>query len=304
MSFTANDVKVLREKTCCGMMDCKNALTESGGDMERAADILREKGLAAATKKSGRIAAEGVAHACVNDDGNIAVVLEVNAETDFVAKNADFQSFVKLCADTIMEQSPASVDELMTLKAAKSSNTIAETLQEKILTIGENIKVRRFERSHGVVSTYIHADGRIAVMVSFGASPEVAGTAEFKAFAKDIAMQVAAANPQYLDSLAVPVEIIDHEKKILTEQVINDGKPEAVAEKIVMGRIGKFYKETCLLEQVFVKDSNLTVGEYTKETGKKFGSEIKIVSFVRFEKGEGIKKREDNFADEVANMVK
>lgn len=304
MAFTASDVKSLREKTGCGMMDCKKALTESNGDMDKAIDILREKGLAAATKKSGRIAAEGVAFACTNKEGNVGVVIEVNAETDFVAKNADFNNFVKVCADTVIENNPKNMEELMDCKASGSDMKVEELVREKVLTIGENIKIRRFKRFEGIVSTYIHASGRIGVMVKFDTTPEVAVKDEFKAFAKDIAMQIAAVNPSYLNKESVPEDVLEHEKKILTEQVINDGKPANIAEKIVMGRIGKFYKENCLVEQIFVKDNNITVKEYADHTAKNLGAEIKIVDFVRFEKGEGLEKREDNFADEVANMVK
>lgn len=304
MAFTASDVKALREKTGCGMMDCKKALTESNGDMDKAVDFLREKGLAAATKKSGRVAAEGVAFACTNKEENVGVVIEVNAETDFVAKNADFLAFVQTCASTVIEKNPASLDDLMVCKAFGSELTVEELVREKILTIGENIKIRRFKRFDGVVATYNHAAGRIGVMVKFNTSAEIAAKDEFKVFAKDIAMQVAAVNPGYLNSASVPADVLEHEKKILTEQVMNEGKPANIAEKIVMGKIGKFYKENCLVDQIFVKDSNLTVDQYTKETAKNLGGNIEIVDFVRFEKGEGLEKREDNFADEVASMVK
>lgn len=304
MSFTAKDVKALREKTGCGMMDCKKALTESNGDMDKAIDFLREKGLAAATKKSGRIAAEGIAFACTNDKENIGVVIEVNAETDFVAKNADFQNFVKVCANTVIESNPANLDELLKTKAAGSDMTIADLVQEKILTIGENIKIRRFCRYEGVVSTYIHAAGRIGVMVKFDTSNEIANNPEFKQYAKNIAMQIAAVNPLYLDQSSVPADVVNHEKKILTEQVINEGKPANIAEKIVMGKMNKFYKENCLVDQIYVKDSDLTVTKYTDKIANNLGGNIKIVAFERFEKGEGLEKREDNFADEVANMIK
>lgn len=304
MAFTASDVKALREKTGCGMMDCKKALTESCGDMDKAIDFLREKGLAAASKKSGRIAAEGVAFACTNKDENIGVVIEVNAETDFVAQNADFLAFVQTCADTIIEKNPADLEALMACKACGSDLTVEDLVREKILTIGENIKVRRFKRFEGVVTTYNHAGGRIGVLVKFNVSPEVALQDEFKVCAKDIAMQVAAVNPGYLNRNAVPVDVLEHEKKILTEQVMNEGKPANIAEKIVMGKIGKFYKENCLVEQVFVKDSNLTVEQYVKSVAEQLGGNIEIENFARFEKGEGLEKREDNFADEVASMVK
>lgn len=302
MAFTAQDVKNLREKTGCGMMDCKKALTEANGDMDAAVDILREKGLAAATKKAGRIAAEGVAYACVNEAGNVGVVIEINAETDFVAKNAAFQEFVKVCADTVMENNPTDVEALLACKASGLDMTVEALVQEKILTIGENIKIRRFVRYEGVVTTYIHAAGRIGVMVKF--DTDIADKDEFKAYAKDIAMQVAAANPSYLDKASVPADVLEHEKKILTEQVMNEGKPAAIAEKIVMGKLGKYYKENCLVDQLFVKDSDISVNQYTENTAKALGGSIKIVDFVRFEKGEGLEKRVDNFADEVASMVK
>lgn len=304
MAFTAKDVAALREKTGCGMMDCKKALTEANGDMDAAMDILREKGLAAATKKAGRIAAEGVAFACTNEAGNVGVVIEVNAETDFVAKNAEFQAFVKTCADTVIANNPADMDALMKCTAAGTDMTVEALVQEKVLTIGENIKIRRFERYEGVIATYIHAAGRIGVMVKFDTTDEIAAKDEFQAYAKDIAMQIAAINPGYLDEASVPAEVVAHEKKILTEQVINEGKPEKIAEKIVMGKLGKFFKENCLVDQVFVKDNDLTVAKYTEKVAKELGGDIKIVSFVRFEKGEGLEKRTDDFADEVANMIK
>lgn len=302
MAFTAKDVKALREKTGCGMMDCKKALTEADGDMDKAVDFLREQGLAKQEKKSGRIAAEGVAFAKTNADGTVGVVIEVNAETDFVAKNADFQAFVETCANTVMEKNPADVEALLACVAAGSTDTVDALLKDKILTIGENIKIRRFVRYEGNVISYIHAAGRIGVIVNF--DTDVADKDGFKTYAKDIAMQIAAINPGFLDRDSVSAETLEHEKKIMTEQVINEGKPAAIAEKIVMGKIGKFYKENCLVEQVFVKDNSLTVTQYTNNTAKELGGYIKIVDFVRYEKGEGLEKREDNFADEVASMVK
>lgn len=304
MNFTAKDVVALREKTGCGMMDCKKALIAADGNFDAAIDFLREKGLAASQKKASRIAAEGVAFAKVNADATAGVVIEVNAETDFVAKNAQFGAFVENCADTVLESAPADVEALLAAKAAGSELTVADELREKILTIGENIKIRRFARFDGVVSTYIHAAGRIGVMVKFDADAAVAAKDEFKVFAKDICMQVAAANPSYLDQKSVPADVLEHEKKILMEQVMNEGKPAQIAEKIVMGKIGKYYKENCLLEQLFVKDSELTVQKYVDKTAKELGGAIKVVDFVRFEKGEGLEKRTDNFADEVAGMVK
>lgn len=304
MSFTAKDVKELREKTGCGMMDCKKALESSDGDMAKAIDFLREKGLAAATKKSSRVAAEGLAMAYTNEEGTVGAAIEVNSETDFVAKNADFQGFVKLCGETVMNSNPATVEDLLKMTAS-DGKTIENILQEKILTIGENLKIRRFKRFEGFVASYIHAGGKIGVLVNFEvANPEVAKSDDFKAFSKDIAMQIAAANPLYLIPEEVPAEVVDHERKILKEQIVNDGKSENIAEKIVEGRIGKYYKEICLLNQPFVKDGKLSVEQYTKDTAKKLRTDIKISAFVRFEKGEGLEKREDNFAQEVAGMIK
>lgn len=304
MSFTAKDVKELREKTGCGMMDCKKALTSSNGDMAAAIDFLREKGLAAATKKSSRVAAEGLAMAYTNDEGTVGVAIEVNSETDFVAKNTDFQSFVKLCGETVIEKNPQSVEELLKLKT-EDGKTIEEILQEKILTIGENIKIRRFKRFEGVVAGYVHAAGKIGVLVDFDVeNKEVTDTDIFKSFAKDVAMQIAAINPLYLVPEEIPADVIAHERKILKEQIVGDGKPENIAEKIVEGRIGKYYKEVCLMNQAFVKDGNLNIEQYTQNISKELGTNIKIVSFVRFEKGEGIEKKEDNFAQEVAGMIK
>lgn len=304
MSFTAKDVKELREKTGCGMMDCKKALTSSNGDMEKAIDFLREKGLAAAAKKSSRIAAEGLAMAYTNEDSSVGVAIEVNSETDFVAKNADFQAFVKLCAETVMKQKPASVEELL---AAKTENgqTIEAALQEKILVIGENIKIRRFELLEGVVASYVHAGGKIGVLVKFDvADKSVVSGEAFKTFAKDIAMQVAAASPAYLRREEVPAEVLEHEKKILKEQIVQGGAPEKVADKILEGKIGKYYKEVCLIDQPFVKDGHMSVADYAKNVSKELGTEIKIEAFVRFEKGQGLEKKEDNFADEVAGTIK
>ena len=302
MAFTAKDVQTLRERTGCGMMDCKKALTETDGDMEKAIEVLREKGLAAAAKKAGRIAAEGVVYAYVDEAKKIGVVIEVNSEIDFVAKNDSFIAFVDTCAKTIAEQNPATVEALLDCKAAGSNETVADMLREKILTIGENMKIRRFARYEGEVVTYIHGGGRIGVMVGF--ETDLADKAEFKDYAKDIAMQVAASAPTYLDKASVPSETIEKEKEILTVQAINEGKPANIAEKMVMGRISKYYKEVCLLEQPFIKDGDLSVTQYTEKVAKELGGSIKVTGFVRYEKGEGLEKKEDNFADEVASMIK
>jgi len=302
MAFTAQDVKSLREKTGCGMMDCKKALTEANGDMDAAIDFLREQGLAKQAKKAGRIAAEGVAFALTNEDATVGCVIEVNSETDFVAKNADFCAFVETCAKTVIACNPADVEALLACKAVNSEMTIAEMLQEKVLTIGENIQIRRFVRYEGAVVTYVHAGGKIGVMVNF--DTDLNGKEEFIACGKDIGMQIAAMNPLFLNKDRVPADVLEHEKKILTEQVMNEGKPAAIAEKIVMGKIGKYYKENCLVDQAFVKNGDLNVKQYADEVAKKLGGKIEIVDFVRFEKGEGIEKRQDDFAAEVASMVK
>lgn len=302
MAFTAKDVKALREQTGCGMMDCKKALTESDGDMAKAVEYLREKGLAAAAKKSDRIAAEGVVFAAVDPSVKAGVVLEVNAETDFVAKNDLFKEFVNQVANTILKQNPADVDALLTLKADGSEHTVAEELHDKVLTIGENIKIRRFVRLEGDLVTYIHGGGRIGVLVQF--DTDVAGKDGFEEYGKDIAMQIAAMNPRYLNEQEVPSDVVEEEKKVLTVQAMNEGKPQNIAEKMVNGRIRKFFKEICLVDQEFVKDSNLTVDKYTQETANKLGGSIKITQFVRFEKGEGLEKRQDDLAAEVAGMVK
>ncbi len=307
MAFTAQDVKALREKTGCGMMDCKKALTEANGDMDAAIDFLREQGLAKQAKKASRIAAEGVAYAITNDDNTAGVVIEINAETDFVAKNADFLAFVETCAKTVMENDPADVEALAALKASGSEMTVAELLQEKVLTIGENIQIRRFEKFNGPTVGYVHAGGKIGVIVNFETTVDTT-SADFVAYGKDVAMQIAALNTAYLNESDVPAETIEHEKEILVAQMKQDpkmaNKPEQVLAKIVEGKIGKFYKENCLLDQEFVKDSSMTVGKYTESVAKKLGGEIKIVKFTRFEKGEGLEKRQDDFAAEVASMVK
>lgn len=300
--FTAKDVKDLREKTCCGMMDCKKALTEADGNMEKAIELLREKGLAAAAKKSGRIAAEGLVDAYVSADGKVGAVIEVNSETDFVAKNADFKAFVKTLAQIVAEQNPADVAQLMELEYTGSGMKVEEMLREKILVIGENMNIRRFARYEGSVVSYIHGEGRIGVLVDF--ETDVAGKDGFDTFAKDIAMQIAAAAPQYLTEEDVPAEVVEKEKEILTVQAMNEGKPEAIAQKMVAGRIKKFYKEVCLVDQQYVKDPDKDVKAYVEETAKALGGSIKIAKFARFEKGEGLEKREDNFADEVASMMK
>ena len=306
MAFTAQDVKALRDKTGCGMMDCKKALTEAQGNIDAAIDFLREQGLAKQAKKADRIAAEGIAYAMTNEDNTVGVIVEVNAETDFVAKNEDFQNFVKTVALTIMNNDPKDVEELKALKAEGSDLTVAELLQEKVLTIGENIQIRRFVRFTGPTVAYVHAGGKIGVLVNFE-TPDSTNP-DFVQAGKDLAMQIAALNTPYLSEEEVPSDVLDHEKEILTAQMKQDpkmaNKPAQVLEKIVSGKIGKFFKENCLLDQEFVKDSAMNVKQYLASVAKKAGIDVKVIKFVRFEKGEGIEKKEDDFAAEVASMVK
>jgi len=303
MAFTAKDVASLREKTGCGMMDCKKALTDSDGNMEKALELLREKGLAAAAKKSSRIAAEGLVY--TSSENKVGVIVEVNSETDFVAKNAEFQNFVADVAGAIIKNSPADIDAFLESNFS-GSDTVADALREKILKIGENLKIRRFVRIDGDTVSYIHGGGRIGVLVDF--DTDVADNAGFEDFGKDIAMQIAALNPIYLNDADVPAEVIASEKEILIAQIQNDpkhaSKPANIIEKMVEGRIRKYYEENCLVNQAFVKDGNLSVAKYIEQTAASMGGKIAIKSFVRFEKGEGLEKRADNFADEVAEMVK
>ena len=304
MAFTAADVKNLREMTGVGMMDCKKALTEADGDVEKAIEYLREKGLAASQKKAGRIAAEGMAYSAVID--GVGVIVEVNAETDFVGKNEKFVDFVKGVAATVAKEAPADMDALMACKYAGTDLTVEQQQQEMVLVIGENIKVRRFARYADHISVpYIHAGGKIAVLVNL----ETALSAEAVEVAgKDVAMQIAALNPRFWDKSQVTQDVLDEEKKIMMVQMENDpkmaNKPEQVREKIVMGKLNKFYSENCLMQQEFVKDGSMTVEQYLKSVAKGLGGEIKFVDAVRFEKGEGIEKKQENFAAEIASMVK
>lgn len=302
MSFTAQDVKALREKTGCGMMDCKKALTEANGDMDAAVDFLREQGLAKQAKKASRIAAEGIAVAVTNDTNTAGVVIEINSETDFVAKNVDFQNFVNTCALTVIANKPADVDALKACKAEGTDMTVEALLQEKVLTIGENLQIRRFEYFDTACVGYVHAGGKIGVIVTFNTDLDPASDA-FVAYGKDVAMQIAAMNTQYLNSEAVPADVLEHEKKIMRELVMNEGKPEAIADRIVEGKINKFYKENCLVDQEFVKDNSMNIAKYTANVAKQLGGSIEITGFVRYEKGEGLEKRQDDFAAEVASMV-
>lgn len=303
MAFTAADVKNLREMTGVGMMDCKKALTESDGDMDKAVEWLREKGMAASAKKAGRIAAEGMAYAAVVD--GVGVVVEVNAETDFVGKNEKFVDFVKGVAATVAKQNPADLDALMECKYDGTEMTVTQQQQEMVLVIGENIKVRRFARfAEGVSVPYIHAGGKIGVLVNL----EVSGGIDATEIGKDAAMQIAALNPRFWDKAQVTQDILDEEKKIMMVQMENDpkmaSKPEKVRESIVMGKINKFYAENCLLQQEFVKDNAFTVEKYIASAAKALGGTVTFKNAVRFEKGEGIEKKQENFAAEIASMVK
>ena len=305
MAVSAKDVMELRRQTDCGMMECKKALVKADGDINKAIEILREEGLATAAKKAGRIAAEGMVYAVANANG--AVVVEVNAETDFVAKNDKFVDFVKEATKVIMKQNPADVEALMACKT-EAGETVDEALKNLILVIKENIKVRRFTRYEGVCSAYVHGGGTHGILVNFETTNDIDAKDEFVAYGKDIAMQVAAANPGYVDEASVPAEVVAKEKEIMLAQMAQDpktaNKPEAVKEKMIEGKIKKFFKENCLVDQEFVKDGDLTVAQYTAKVAKDLGGEIKIVKFARFVKGEGLEKRADDFASEVASMVK
>ncbi len=292
--ITAAQVKELREKTGAGMMDCKKVLTETDGDMDKAIELLRERGIAKAAKKSGRIAAEGLVECYISEDGKVGSIVEVNAETDFVAKNQEFKDFVMDVAKQVVEKNPANLEELLAQESiAEAGKTVQEVLTSKIATIGENMNIRRFQRfetSTGLIEKYIHGEGKIAVLVEL-----TSGTHEL---AKDICMQIAAARPEYVKEADVPEERVNKEKEILKVQAMNEGKPEAIAEKMVQGRLRKFYEEICLVDQEFVKNPDKKISDLLKENN------AEVVRFARFEKGEGIEKKEENFAEEVAKQLK
>ncbi len=298
MAITAQSVKELREMTGCGMMDCKKALAQTDGDMDKAIEYLRENGLAKAAKKAGRIAAEGIVMAY--SEGKVSVLVEVNAETDFVAKNDQFIDFVSTVAKTIVSANPADVEALKATEV--NGTTIGDMLTENIATIGENMNIRRFVRYEGDCVSYIHGDGKIGVMVKFNS--DVADKDGFEAMGKDVCMQITAMNAPYLNRESVPAEVVEHEKEILTAQAINEGKPEEIAKKMVMGRINKYYKENCLVEQEFVKNGDMSVKQYVDSVAKELGGSIEIVDYARIEKGEGIEKKSEDFAAEVASMIK
>ena len=290
---TASQVKDLREKTGAGMMDCKKALTETNGDMEKAIEYLREKGITKAAKKSSRIAAEGLVLAYVSEDNKIGAAVEVNSETDFVAKNEEFRTFVQALAKQVALNNPADVEALLNEEyIEEAGKKVSEVLTDKVAKIGENMNIRRFvrfETTDGLVESYIHGNGKIAVLVNMkNADTELA---------KDICMQVAAARPEFLDEASVPAERLAKEMEILKAQAMNEGKPEAIAEKIVQGRIGKFYSEICLVDQEFVKNPDMKISELLKTKN------AEIVEFARIEKGEGLEKKEENFAEEVMKQM-
>jgi elongation factor Ts len=290
---TAALVKELREKTGAGMMDCKKVLTETDGDLEKAMELLRERGIAKAAKKSDRVAAEGIVEAYISEDGKVGAIVEVNSETDFVAKNEEFKTFVMDVAKQVVEKNPKDLEELLAQESiSEAGKTVQEVLVGKIATIGENMNIRRFARfeSEGLVEKYIHGDGKIAVLVNMKN-----GTQEL---AKDICMQIAAARPEFLNRESVPDERVKKEMEILKVQAMNEGKPAEIAEKMVQGRINKFYGEICLVDQDFVKNPDMKISQLLKEKN------AEVVEFARFEKGEGIEKKEENFAEEVMNQLK
>ena len=304
MAFTAQDVKTLREMTNVGMMDCKKALTETDGDMDKAVEWLREKGLAKAAKKAGRIAAEGMAYATVCPECGAGVVVEVNSETDFAAKSDVFVQFVKDIAHCILVNDPADVDALMACKYPGSELTVAETMPEKVMVIGENLQIRRFRRyGENTSVAYVHAGGKIGVLVNLA----VEGGIDATAIGKDVAMQIAALNPRFWDKSQVTPDVLEEEKKVALALMDNDpkmaSKPQAVKEKVVMGKLNKFYEENCLLQQPFVKDGSMSVEKYMASAAKALGGSVKFVDAVRFEKGEGIEKKQEDFAAEVAAQM-
>ena len=303
MAFTAQDVKRLREMTNAGMMDCKKALSETDGDFDAAIAFLREKGLAAAAKKAGRIAAEGMVYVNVAECGT-AVMVEVNSETDFVAKNEEFQKFCAGLGQAILEQNPADVAALAECKFPGSDLTVSQMQNEKVLTIGENIQIRRFVRFDNTMKNvaYVHGGGKIGVLVRMNVEG-IENNDALVTLGRDLGMQAASMRPQWLKRDEVPAETIEAEKHILMQQTINEGKPEAVAQKIVMGRINKFYEENCLLDQAFFKENKISVQKHVDAVAKELGGKIVIENCIRFEKGEGIEKREDDFAAEVAKMT-
>ncbi len=303
MAFTAKDVAELRKQTGCGMMDCKKALTETNGDFEAAVKYLREKGMGAVAKKADRIAAEGLVD--IMTIGNTTAIVEVNSETDFVAKNATFKEFVQEILKTIIANKPADVDALLASKFAGAEGTVADALAENTYKIGEKLSIRRFVIVEGTVSTYIHGMGATGVIVSF--DTDLADKAEFAECAKNVALQTAAMDVKYLDKESVPASVLAEEEAILIKQMKEDpkmaNKPDNILANIVKGRLGKFYENNCLLEQAYVKDDSMSVSKYVASVAKELGGSIKVTGYVRFDKGEGIQKREEDFAAEISKMV-
>ena len=308
MAITSQMVKELREMTQAGMMDCKKALVEADGNMDKAVEWLREKGLAAAAKKAGRIAAEGVVASYITECGKVGVVVEVNCETDFVAKTDNFVNFSKNVAKHIAYANPADIDALMAQKFVDDeTKTITDLVSDATVSIGEKISIRRFARyaiENGAVESYIHMGGKIGVLLKVeNDNPDTLTNETFKTFYHDVALQIAAAKPSYVCKEEVPSENLAKEREILRAQALNEGKPEKIVDKMVDGRIQKYYKEVCLIEQPFVKDGDKSIAQLTAEVAKEIGANIKIVSFERFERGEGIEKRQDNFAEEIAAQM-
>ncbi|NME95012.1 elongation factor Ts [Clostridium cochlearium] len=302
--ITAKMVKELREITGAGMMDCKKALTETNGDTEKAIEVLREKGLAAAAKKSGRIAAEGIVETYISEDQKNASIVEVNCETDFVAANEEFKALVTNIAKQAVNTKATDVETFVDEKYIGSEEgTIKDAVTALVAKLGENMSVRRFKKlsvENGIIESYIHGDGKIGVLVKLECEKE---SEVLNEVAKDIAMQVAAVNPPFLDRTFVDEETLEKEREIYRVQALNEGKPEKIVEKMVEGRINKYYKENCLVEQVWVRNSDYTIEKYVKEKSKEIGADIKVADFVRFEKGEGIEKKEEDFAEEVKKQM-
>ena len=305
MAITAKDVSDLRAKTGISMMECKKALVEVNGNFDEAIKLLREKGLAVAAKKADRIASEGVVD--IIKDNNTTVIVEVNAETDFVAKNASFKEFVKGILETILKYKPNNIDELLKMPYLNSDTTVEVALKEKIFTIGENISIRRFDIIEGITGTYIHGGGSAGVVAKFETTNDIETNEDFSEYKKNICMQIAAMNPSYISTDAVPENVIENEKTILIGQIENDeklkNKPDNVKNKMIEGRIRKYFERTCLNEQQYVKDDNLKVSKYTQNTALVLGGDIKIISFVKYERGEGLEKKEENFAEEINKLV-
>ena len=308
-AITAQMVKELREMTQAGMMDCKKALVEAEGDFDKAVEWLREKGLAQAAKKAGRIAAEGAVASFISDNAQVGVIVEVNCETDFVANTDKFQDFCKAVAKHIAQADPKDVDELMNQKFVDDeSKTITDLVSDATVSIGEKISIRRFARyatEAGVVESYIHMGGKIgALLLVENDTPDTFGNEEFRTFYHDIALQIAASKPLYVRRDEVPEDVLATERKIAREKALNEGKPEKIVDRIVDGNIEKYYKENCLTEQIFVKNPDVNINTLTAQVAKAIGANLKLVSFQRFERGEGIEKRQDNFAEEIASMMK